>query len=169
MLDAPDPAPRAMTLEVALRPVGVRDFATLGAWLAEAGLGAPPRVDGVWRRLLADPRIQVRVAVASRDGTPLGFYRLDLAPDRSAEITLVVSRLQRRRGVGSELLQAALREARARGLSRLVAKVQPDNSVARDFFLGAGFEAAGGAMQPFQCFERLIHRSDDVAPLEVTR
>jgi RimJ/RimL family protein N-acetyltransferase len=152
-----------------IRPIEERDLALLEPWLLASGLGVPEELRGRdWRaRLLRDPRIRCRIGCGS-GGLPVGFYRLDLAPDRTGEITLVVARAHRRRGHGTELLDAALAEARRLGLRRLVAMVEEDNPVARNFFLAAGFEPSGRPVPRFVPLERLVHGADAQPPLEIS-
>jgi ribosomal protein S18 acetylase RimI-like enzyme len=92
-------------------------------------------------RLLADARIVARIAEAA--GSRLGFFRLDCAPDRVAEITLVVAPEFRRCGLGRRLLLAALRTAQHAGIGQVVALVDADNRRALAFFDAGGFSAEG--------------------------
>ncbi|NUO16280.1 MAG: GNAT family N-acetyltransferase, partial [Planctomycetaceae bacterium] len=137
------------------------DLAALGTWLAGAGLGVPEEVKGRsdWsRRLFSDPHILCRTAVTST-GQIAGFYRLDLAPDRSAEITLIVAPSRRRKGVGQSLLDHALEDARRRGLRYLVAVIQAQNEPARHFFEGAGFAPCDSHLPGYLVLRRLVHRA----------
>jgi ribosomal protein S18 acetylase RimI-like enzyme len=152
---------------LAFRPFEAGDLPLLEAWLAEARLGAPAGVSrrALLRRLLEDERILV--FAAERDGAVVGFARLDLAPDRSAELTLIVDPGRRRRGAGRALLLRVLEEARSRGLRRLVAVVAHANEVGRAFFAEVGFEPSDVRVPGFDHLERVVHRSDREEPLEI--
>jgi len=157
-----------------LDPIRFRSFVEgdvdlLGAWLRASGLGVP---DGVapssWgRRLSADPLIKCRAACGSR-GQVLGFYRLDLAPDHSAEITLIVDPRCRRQGVGRAMFSEILEEARQTGIKRLLAVVQEGNKPGREFFPGFGFESRPQQMPGYLHFERIIHGGGSQPPLDVS-
>ena len=143
------------------------DSALLGAWLTACGLGVPPGVDDrTWvRRIIQDPNILCWAATLT--GRTVGFVRLDIGPDRSAELTLIVHPDRRRVGLGMALLEQALRRARARGLCRLMAVVESANEAAQRFFQQAGFEATGAANGHVR-LSRLVHRADEQPPLEIS-
>ncbi len=162
--------------EFRFRPFALEDVPVLGAWLEGAGLG----VEGLlarsdWgQRVIRDPRILCRAAIATgsvtRTGAAdavVGYFRLDLAPDRSAEVTLIVHPLHRRGGIGGALLAAALTEARRVGLRRMLAVIHDHNDGALEFFEKAGFEPAGVVMPGFVHLARMVHRSDHQPPLEI--
>ena len=154
--------------DLRFRPFELADAGLLDRWLRAAGLGVPAGlVRESWsRRLLGDARIVVRVAIDA-GGAPRGFVRLDLAPDRSAEITLIADPGARRQGIGTSLLEEALIEARARGLRRLVAVVDTDNRVAREFLVAGGFEVTRAPLPGFDHLERVVHGADRQPPLEI--
>ncbi len=158
--------PPSVALE--FRAAVPRDLPTIAPWLRAAGLGPPADADGAaWeRRLSEDPRIVCVVGEAA-DGRCTGFFRLDVAPDRTAEVTLVVAPDRRRRGYGRLLLERALAEARRRGLRRLDALVQPSNRVALAFFDDAGFESTDRSVPGFVPLARVVHRGEQLPPLEI--
>jgi ribosomal protein S18 acetylase RimI-like enzyme len=149
------------------RPFRATDSALLGAWLTACGLGVPPGVDDhTWaRRIIRDPNILCWAA--TQEGRTAGFLRLDLGPDRSAELTLIVHPERRRVGLGMALLDYALTRARTIGLSRLLVVVETDNQAAQGFFLHAGFETVGGGNGHIR-LSRLVHRADEQPPLEIS-
>ena len=156
--------------ELRFRPFRAADAAILGPWLRGAGLLVPPGTeDGSWtQRILEDPRILVRVAYLSDDAPdPVGFFRLDLAPDRVAELTLIVAPDHRRQGVGRELLAGSLVDARQLGLRGLLAMIDENNRVAQSFFLGEGFEDTGIDMPGFRKLARVVHGAGSQPPLEI--
>ena len=115
----PNPPP-----QLCFRPFAEADATVLEPWLRGAGLLVPSGTkSGSWaRRITEDPRILVRVAhFAGRPTEPVGFFRLDLAPDRAAELTMIVSPEYRRQGLGRALLSDALAEARSLSLRRILA------------------------------------------------
>lgn len=123
-----------------LRPFVPGDGAAVGPWLDGPGVSLPPgSAAHRWaERLLGDPRVFAFTA-ESQDG-PVGFARLDLGPDRVAELTIAVARAERQRGVGGQLLQLVLAEAKALRIRRVQALVDPQNVAAMQFFARAGFD-----------------------------
>jgi L-amino acid N-acyltransferase YncA len=137
--------------DLLLRTFRLADAAIVARWLRGPGLGLPPGVAGrKWaERLLADPRVQAWVAVQGE--VPVGFSRLDVGPDRVAELTLAVAANRRRQGVGTAVLQAVLAAAAHQRLRRIHAVVDRDNAAAMWFFAENGFEdiAAGAGSARF--------------------
>jgi ribosomal protein S18 acetylase RimI-like enzyme len=157
------------------RPLGLRfrsfvesDLDELRPWLEATGLGLPAALGraGLGRRLASDPRILCRSAVA-RSGELVGFVRLDVGPDRVADLTLIVAPGQRRQGIGAQLLEEALRVARGAGIRRLLAVIQDSNERAQAFFRGQGFHASGVYIPGFVHLARIVHRTDSAVPLEI--
>ncbi len=126
--------------EVQLRPFAARDAEVLGPWLDAPGVSLPPGgLTQRWaERLLADGR--VRAYVATEQGVPVGFARLDIGPDRLAELTIAVARGNRQRGVGARLLELVADQAKKLGIRRLHAVVAEENRPACAFFAHVGFE-----------------------------
>ncbi len=145
------------------------DVDLLGAWLRASGLGVPEGIaPSSWgRRLAADPMIKCRAACGPR-GEVLGFYRLDLAPDHSAEITLIVDPRCRRLGVGRLMISEILEEARQTGIKKLLAVVEEGNEAGRDFFPGFGFETKARGVPGYLHFERIIHGGEQLPPLDIS-
>jgi len=108
------------------------------------------------------------VAGVTGDGAVHGFFRLDVGPDGVAEVTLIVHPGQRRRGLGAELLEAALAEARRRGLRRLLAVVQDTNEKGYRFFSSRGFEPTGVWLPRTIHLARVVHGAEAQPPLEIT-
>jgi L-amino acid N-acyltransferase YncA len=61
----------------------------------------------------------------------------------TAEVTLHLRRDQRRKGYGSQLLQAIIAHAQQVGLKNLIAVISGDNDEGLAFFKKFGFETAG--------------------------
>lgn len=145
------------------------DLALLGPWLDAAGLGVPDlSADQLIRRLTADPSIECTTAL-DQAGQPVGFMRLDLAPDRAAEVTLIVRPGLRRQGVGRALLALAIERARDVGWGRLWAVIRRENLSARALFEAAGFEGGPSPLPGYLHLIRLVHRrpAGAVQPLEI--
>ena len=154
--------------DLSFRAFELHDVEILGPWLRAAELGVPNRVLAAdWgRRVVGDPRIVMRVAEEA--GGAVAFFRLDLAPDRSAEITIFIDPQRRRAGVGSRVLEEALRETRRLGVRRLLAVIERRNRVAREFFFAAGFEPRESRETGFDHLERIVHSAGQQPPLEIT-
>lgn len=160
-------------LEATREPLGALEFRpfdpvdrdAVARWLGRSGM-AGARVDArSWTRLVADSRIVARVAV--RGPRTVGFVRLDLAPDRAAEITVLVAPDMRRRGVGRRLVEHAVAESKQFAVRRIIAMVDPDNRRAAAFFGALGFESAASAARGFERLDRLLHNADAQPPLEI--
>jgi ribosomal-protein-alanine N-acetyltransferase len=72
-----------------------------------------------------------------------GFVMARVAADEAEILTLAVHPACRRRGVGRALLEAAAREAMARGARALYLEVSEMNSAARYLYAAAGFSEVG--------------------------
>lgn len=152
---------------LAFRPLEAGDVDVLAGWLRDADLGRGLESASARARAISDPRIVCQVAI-DEHGRRVGIYRLDLAPDQTAELTLVVAPDARRRGVGSRLLAAALETARRLGLRSLVALVTTGGAGAKAFFLASGFESLGEASPGFVRLSRIVHSGESLPPLEIT-
>lgn len=74
---------------------------------------------------------------------PAGFVLARAAGGEAEILSLAVAPAVRRRGVGRDLLQAALEGARMRRAGRMVLEVAADNATARALYASAGFVEAG--------------------------
>jgi len=148
-----------ITAAIRLRPFGLLDATTVASWLDGPGLGVPAGpVGSRWaERLIADARVCAWVAVAGNE--PVAFVRLDVGPDRVAELTLAVAPRRRRTGIGTTVLGMALHQANALRVRRVHAIVDAANGPALAFFAECGFEEDGvpGAARRFV---RWIHDGD---------
>lgn len=159
--------PVNQTTELLLRPFRLEDAPAVGPWFHGPGLALPPGQAGrEWAaRMLADQRIVTWIAQIG--GQRVGFARLDIGPDRIAELTLVVAPAHRGVGVGRSILSLVLLEALRRGVRRLSAVVDQANTGAHKFFLENGFEdtpcEVGGPIRML----RLVHRHASGEPLEI--
>ncbi|MBK8975318.1 MAG: GNAT family N-acetyltransferase [Planctomycetes bacterium] len=164
---APSPAGQRPASGVRVRGFDAADGVIVDRWLRRGGFSEVARVPRrAWvGRLLRDERLIGRIAESG--GLPRGFVRLEIGPDRSAEVTVVVDPAARRAGIGTELLWDARSQALARGCVRLVAWIEPGNRAARELFLSAGFELRDGESRRFECYERLIHGAERQPPIEI--
>ena len=156
-----------LTPPLCLRPFAAVDAAAVAPWLAGPGLSLPPgSAARDWgHRLVADPR--VAAWMVEQEGAACGFLRLDIGPDRIAELTIVVAPLHRRQGIGSRALGRLVEEARRLGLHRLQAMVEPAHTEAMEFFVEQGFEAAGGHVAGRVRLDLLLHAARGDSPLEI--
>ncbi len=151
---------------VILRPFQLADARKVEPWLTGPGLSVPAgRAQHDWpQRLLADARILA--GIAESRGRDVGFVRLDCGPDRVAEITIVVAPECRRCGHGRAMFEAALRQARRRGIRRFVALVDRGNDAALRFFADLGF-VTDGLLADRVRLGRIVHAGDGLPPIDV--
>lgn len=72
-----------------------------------------------------------------------GFVLARVAGEDAEILALGVSETARRQGLARRLLDAAIREAFARGATAMFLEVAEDNEPARRLYAGAGFQAVG--------------------------
>lgn len=84
-----------------------------------------------------------RVIVADRGGEVVGHAAVWFAADEGELGDIAVDPDWRRRGVGTELVEAALREARRRGVQQLFLQVRESNGPALRLYERAGFRKVG--------------------------
>lgn len=82
-----------------------------------------------------------RLALVGMDesGAGVGIGRYERIDDETAEVAIVVDPTRRRRSVGSKLLLALERPARANGYMRLVALYLPSNKAVEGLLRGIGY------------------------------
>ncbi|MCC7048438.1 MAG: ribosomal protein S18-alanine N-acetyltransferase [Alphaproteobacteria bacterium] len=129
--------------DAVLRVVGIADAAQLSAlharsmddaWTAEAFAG-----------LLATGGIFGLLAVAG--GDPAGFVLARTVADEAEIIGLAVIPSRRGRGVGGDLLEAAMRTAKANGARRVLLEVSEINAAAIALYRARGFATVGRRKQ----------------------
>jgi RimJ/RimL family protein N-acetyltransferase len=138
---------------VTLRPATAADESLLLAWANDpvtraAGFRPDPIAAEDHRRWLADRLRSTsgRLLVGTAGDVPIGQIRLDRHGDGRVEIGIAVAPEARGRGIGHDLLRAALEEARRDDALRptgFVARIRPDNAASIALFTGAGFHPAG--------------------------
>ncbi len=138
------PSSRMSLADLQLRPFSLHDAPAVARWLRGKGLSVPVGSIGVrWaERLLTNPR--VRAFVAWSGNVRVGFARLDVGPDRVAELTITVAARLQRRGVGSAVLKAVLAWAKVNNLRKIQAIVDRQNIPAIRFFVEHCFEDQAG-------------------------
>lgn len=93
-----------------------------------------------------------RSVLAEVNGKIVGYVLYWLLPDEVDIHNIAVHREFRRMGIGSRLLDHAIRAARARASVRVTLEVRKSNSVAQKLYLSQGFTVTG---------ERRGYYSDD--------
>ncbi|MDP9023281.1 MAG: ribosomal protein S18-alanine N-acetyltransferase [Actinomycetota bacterium] len=81
--------------------------------------------------------------VAERHGAVVGYAGSMLVADAAHITTVVVRDAHRRRGVGTALVVALLRDARRRGAQAATLEVRHTNVAARELYRGVGFVPVG--------------------------
>ena len=116
------------------------DLATVAA-LERVAFSDPWPADA-FRELVDAPRAAFLVARGG-DDAPLGYIIALFVLDEGEIANLAVSPEARRQGVGAALLDAALREARSRGVREVYLEVRESNAAARALYASRGFVVAG--------------------------
>jgi ribosomal protein S18 acetylase RimI-like enzyme len=142
---------------VKIRPARSNDVAAIGAMLADDALGRgreriedplPPSYFQAFERVERDPNIHLVVA-EGEGGEVVGCLQLCILPglsSRGASRALIedvrVASLHRSRGIGEQLVQWAVAEARGKGC-RLVELLTHNTRVdAQRFYKRLGFQAS---------------------------
>ena len=94
------------------------------AWVAET-LDNPSRV-----LLIADE---------CNGGPPVGTVRLDRRAGTAAEVSITIAPGERGKGYAQPMLSLAALQARALGITKLMATVRGDNRASLKAFIGAGY------------------------------
>lgn len=141
-----------MTTTFQVRPARDEDRVALAhvfAAVAEErdGIATEPPVD-----------VEARAASWILDGTivavagdaVVGSIHVDASRHGFGEIGMAVAREWRGRGVGSALLAAAIADARARGLHKLILSVFPHNAAAIALYRKHGFVEEGRRVKMFR-------------------
>ena len=142
-----------MTASLHIRPAGAADVPAITA-IYNQGIAersstfetTPRTVDELEARL-RDTHHPVLVAVDT-EGAVLGWAGLSSYRPRAcyagiAEFSIYLERAARGRGIGRRLLTALIETAAARGFSKLVSRIFPDNSASRRLCAACGFREVG--------------------------
>ncbi len=100
-----------------------------------------------WIHALAEPSCQHHLLLVAESTDVFGWCRLLSETESSTSIDLGVGLLpeQRRRGIGTTLIQSALSWAALTGYQRVTLSVHPDNILARHCFELCGFQYRSAA------------------------
>ena len=131
--------PNAAALsKVAIRPAQIAD---LNAVLAlEHACYSDPWPASSFAQLPDNPRVYFAVADLPVAKSIAGYVVAWFVLDEGEVANLAVAPGLRRRGVGSTLLDAAIRESQSRGVSNLYLEVRESNRSARRLYASRGFE-----------------------------
>ena len=122
-----------------LRPARARDVPEVVA--IEQGSFADPWSPVSFGGLVGDPR--VLFTVLETEGRVAGYSVVWTAADEAELANLAVATSMRGRGLGGRLLDAALRDAHARGAAAMYLEVRESNTAARTLYASRGFEEVG--------------------------
>lgn len=81
--------------------------------------------------------------VADCDGTICGVIVFRTIADEAEILNLAVDLRERRRGIGSRLIDDAVAECKAAGVKKIFLEVRESNEAARGFYARMGFSEAG--------------------------
>ena len=138
--------------EFTVRPAGDEDrlpLARLFATVAEErdGIASEPPIDVEARA--ASWRLEgTLVAVAGDE--PIGSVHVEVSRFGFGDLGMAVAREWRGRGVGSELVQAAIAWARGQGLHKLSLQVFPHNEAAIALYRKFGFVEEGRLVKQYR-------------------
>ncbi len=123
-----------------IRPLRESDLGQVTA--IEEVCFATPWSERTFRNLLRRPDAVLLSAVYAEER--IAGYAAVWFVGREAELgDLAVNPDDRRRGIGGELVDAVLKEARVRGVVRIFLEVREGNRSAQDLYRGRGFEIVG--------------------------
>ncbi len=131
---------------VKVRDLGIEDRPAIEKILAESPEAALWSADSLLEA--ASGGMKVWVAELSREVS--GFLAGRRAADEFEILNLAVLRANRRRGIASRLLDAALRWSRGAGSKRVLLEVRATNEAAILFYVRFGFTACGRRSQYYQ-------------------
>jgi ribosomal-protein-alanine N-acetyltransferase len=98
---------------------------------------------GSYREMLRDAKHKRFVTALDEDGGLLGWAGLMVNGDTAEVMTVGTVPSARRRGIGAQLTNVLIDEARARCAVELFLEVRIDNDAARALYEGLGFETVG--------------------------
>jgi acetyltransferase len=147
------PIPAGLAMWVTIRPIESSDWEGLFDFyrgLSQQArytrfLGMSPGIDdraarrfAAARERGADGYVAILREAGRRDGRVVGHLCMEPMPSGAEEVAVAVADEFRHRGVGTQLMAAAMQAARARGVPKLVAAMFAGNEPMRRLFLSAG-------------------------------
>lgn len=111
------------------------------------------------------PKDPAGTAFAAVDGgcAILGILNLEPLNAEAIEMALIVRSDRKRRGIGRALVARAIRWAEARGLSEMIAYIQPENGAAVALVREAGFQGVA-RIDLFIAMRRLLAKREPCEP-----
>jgi [ribosomal protein S18]-alanine N-acetyltransferase len=88
--------------------------------------------------------------VAEEEGTVCGLVVFRTMADEAEILNLAVDSSQRRRGMGSRLIEDAIAASKAAGVKKIFLEVRDSNEAARNFYARMGFTEAGRRRQYYR-------------------
>jgi [ribosomal protein S18]-alanine N-acetyltransferase len=122
-----------------IRNVDATDLERVRTLLASVPEAAPWSADEF--RIALRGNLSVRVAEEERIACGLVVFRT--MADEAEILTLAVASANRRRGIGSRLMEDALAACKTAGVKRIFLEVRDSNDAARKFYLRMGFTEVG--------------------------
>lgn len=132
-----------MTAAVPIRPMLPADIDRVVA-IAAALKDAPRWPRATYEAALQPEALPQRLClVAVSDAEPAGFLVAAVLAGQAEIESIAVAREHQRRGVGTALLAAAIRELRSRGAAEILLEVRACNATAVSLYRAAGFTECG--------------------------
>ena len=110
--------------------------------------------DRILPTCLDDP--QFHTLVSEREDRPAGFCMLSIGDGIGEVVAVAVDPLWQGRGIGRQLMQAIVEDARGMGLRLLVLKTATQNPPAQGMFRRIGFEETGRVAGYYACGQTAI-------------
>jgi ribosomal-protein-alanine N-acetyltransferase len=100
--------------------------------------------------LLLTSQRNFSLRVAEEEGTVCGLVVFRMMADEAEILNLAVDSSQRRRGMGSRLIEDAIAASKAAGVKMIFLEVRDSNEAARNFYARMGFTEAGRRRQYYR-------------------
>jgi RimJ/RimL family protein N-acetyltransferase len=135
---------------LSLRPATADDSERLLAWRNDPRTRAMAVVQAAVERATHARWLATRLndadtllTIAVQDGEPVGTVRLDRHGRDEAELSITIAPEARGRGLARPAIELGVEHAhREWGVTRVTARIRPENTASRRAFAAAGFETA---------------------------
>ena len=127
--------------QVLLRPMVEADVDAVRA--LDVLVQPAPWSEEFLRDQMANPMTRTLLVAEGVNGVPVGHAALVVVADEGHVTSIAVDPAHQRHGIGSCLLAALCRDARARGLTAMTLEVRVDNAAAIALYRRFGFAPAG--------------------------